>query len=237
MGLLDRIKPKVKRVAINRPDEVPAVVEGTSDTDQHDLEHVGVPQRKHASREQTAYWRRVPTINVLPSEKRQLPANLILRGMLAVGIGLLLLVAADGYLGWNDIKSRSAAAEIQSQTVKRQLAARQSEIEPLQSEINLLTSNLESAETTYRLATAEQADWFTAMSGLFSISVTGVDFISAAVDSRGAISFVGIATNSDAITSLPTELSQLAGIVDLQGIQWDAEVSPPVFTAEFRVNR
>jgi len=190
-----------------------------------------------ASRAQTRYWRRVPFVSVLPDEKNQLPANFLLRSGLVVAIVMLVLLAAARYLEWNDSEVRAEATEIRSQSVKRQLTARQNEIEPLKVQISLLSSELESAATTYRLATAGQTDWFAAMSRLFSISVSGVDFLSASVNSDGRVSLVGVATDPDAIASLPNQLSQLAGVVNLQEIQWDAEVSPPVFTAGFQVNR
>ena len=192
---------------------------------------------RKASLAQTRYWRRVPSINVLPDERNLLPANFLLRSGLVVAIVMLVLLSGARYLDWNDSEIRAEATEIRSQSVKRQLTVRQNEIEPLQSQISLLISEAKSAETTYELATTGQTDWFDAMSRLFSISVSGVDFLSAAVNYDGRVSLVGVATDPDAIASLPNQLSQLAGVVNLQGIQWDAEVSPPVFTAGFQVDR
>jgi len=100
-----------------------------------------------------------------------------------------------------------------------------------------LASELDSAQTTYTLATAANTDWFTAMNGLFAISVSGVEFLSVTADEDGKVTLVGIATSPDAISSLPIQLSQLAGIVNLLGIQWDAAVTPPAFTAKFQVDR
>lgn len=209
----------------------------TLDTHAEDDNQDRVHRGRKSFRAQIRYWRRVPTVNVLPDEKSLLPANFLLRSGLVVAIVMLVLLSGARYLDWNDSEVRADATEIRSQSVKRQLAARQNEIEPLQSQISLLRSELKSAETVYGLATAERTDWFTAMSRLFSISVSGVDFLSAEVNSAGRVSLVGVATDPDAIASLPNQLSQLAGVVNLQGIQWDADVSPPVFTAGFQVNR
>ena len=46
-----------------------------------------------------------------------------------------------------------------------------------------------------------------------------------------------VATDPDAVASLPNQLSQLAGFVNLQGIQWDDEASPPEFTAGFQLSQ
>jgi hypothetical protein len=192
---------------------------------------------KKASHKQTRYWRRVPEVNVLPGERKQLPANFLLRSVLVVSIGLLVLVTAARYLDLIDFEERKETSQILSQSVQRNLAARQDEIEPIQSEINVMALDLEAAETTYALATAGQTDWNTAIGGLFAISVSGVEFLSATAESEGRVALVGVAVNSDAIASLPSQLSQLAGTINLQGIQWDASVSPPAFTAEFQVAR
>lgn len=189
-----------------------------------------------SSRVQSRYWRRVPSISVLPNENNQIPVNFVLRSSLMVAIVVLVLLTGVRYVDWNDSEVRAEAAEARSQSVKRQLAVRQNEIEPLESQITLLSSKLESAETTYRLATAGQTDWFAAMNGLLSVSVSGVDFLSASVNPDGNVSLVGVATDPGAFASLPNQLSQLSGGIGLQGIQWDADVSPPVFTAGFQVN-
>ena len=221
----------------NLPSKILAGLEETYDLDEEQANRDRIPKSKRVSRAQLRNWRRVPYISVLPYEKMQLPANLLLRSGLVVAIGLLVLLTGARYLDWQDSEVRAEATEIRSGSVKRQLTARQNEIEPLQSQIRILNSDLESAATTYGLVTAGRADWFAAISKLFSISVSGVDFLSAAVDSGGKVSLVGVATSPDAIALLPNELSQLAGVVNLQGIQWDSEVSPPVFTANFQVIR
>jgi len=234
LGIWNEIRKKVGPVAENHP------IIGLTDPVEtyEEKENQGRAQRGwKASRAQTRYWRRVPSISVLPEEKNQLPANFLLRSGLVVAILMLVLLTAARYLDWNDSEVRVEATETRSQSVKRQLTARRNEIEPLESQISLLSSELESAETTYRLAIAGKTDWFAVMSRLFYISVSGVDLLSATVNSDGRVSLVGVANDPAAIASLPNQLSQLAGVVNLQGIQWDAEVSPPVFTAGFQVNR
>lgn len=192
---------------------------------------------RKASPARARHWRRVPFVSVLPEEKDLLPPNFLLRGGLLVAIVMLVLLSAARYLEWKDLEVRAEATEERSQSVKGQLTARQNEIEPLQSQIGLLIAEQESAETAYSLATSGQTDWFAAMSRLFSISVSGVDFISAEVKSNGKLSLVGVATDPDAVASLPNQLSQLAGFVNLQGIQWDDEASPPEFTAGFQLSQ
>lgn len=200
--------------------------------------YAGWAQRgKKASRAQARHWRRVPFVSVLPDQKDLLPANFLLRGTLLVAIVMLVLLSAARYIEWKDLEVRAEASEVRSQSVKRQLAARQNDIEPLQSQIGNLIAERTAAETTYNLATSGQKDWFSAMSGLFSISVSGVDFISAKVKSNGKVSLAGVATDPAAVTSLPNQLSQLAGFLNLQGIQWDADATPPEFTAGFQLNQ
>ena len=218
-------------------DKVLTRLEETYDTYEAEANRGRVRRGKRVSRAQSRYWRRVPSVSVLPYEKVQLPSNLLLRGGLIVAIVLLVLLTGARYLDWRDSEVRAEATDIRSDSVKRQLTARQNEIEPLQSQIRLLNSDNKSAETSYSLVTEGRADWFTAIDRLFSISVSGVDFLSAEIDSDGEVSLVGVATSPDAIALLPNQLSQLAGVVNLQGIQWDAEVSPPEFTAEFQVIR
>ncbi len=224
-------------MAENRPSEGSTSPTGTYQIYEDEEDGDRSRRGRNALRSQSRYWRCVPSVSVLPGEKRQLPANFLLRSGLVAAIELLVVLTAARYLDLNDFENRAETTQTLSQLVERQLSARRSEIEPLQTQINLLSLELESAETTYELATAGQADWFTAMSGLFGISVIGVDFLSAIVNSDGGIALVGVATSPDAIASLPTQLSQLAGTINLQGIQWDAAVSPPYFTADFQVNR
>ena len=233
----DRIRKKVGPVAENRPSQGPTGLEDSFDDIEEEVGRNRVRRGKIVTRTPVSYWRRVPSVGVLPRDKRRLPGNFLLRSVLVLAIGLLALLAGARYLDWTDFNDRAEVAETQSQSLNRQLTARQNEIEPLQAQINLLILELESAQTTYGLATVGQADWFTAMSGLFAVSVSGVDFISGTVDSDGKITLVGVATSPDAIASLPTQFSRLAGIIDLQGIRWDAAVSPPRFNAEFRVSR
>lgn len=237
LGVWNKIEKKVGPVANNLSVTGLTDLAETHVTLEEQINQDRAQRVRKTSRPQTRYWRRVPSISVLPTEKNQLPANFLLRGVMVVAIVMLVLLASARYLDWNDSEVLTQATETRSQSVKLQLTARQNEIEPLQSQISLLSSELESAETTYRLATEGQTDWFAAMSRLFSISVSGVDFLSAAVNSEGRVTLVGVATDPDAITSLPNQLSQLAGVVNLQGIQWDADVSPPVFTAGFQVSR
>ena len=204
----------------------------------NDVEEQDQAQRgRRASSAPFPHWRRVPSISVLPNEKNLLPANFLLRSGMVVAIVMLVLLTTARYLDWKDSEVRAGAVETRTQSVKRQLAVRQNEIEPLQSQISLLNSEIESEETIYRLATAGQTDWYTAMSRLFAIDVSGVEYLSAAVNSDGRVSLAGVATGPDAIASLPNQLSQLAGVVNLQGIQWDLEAEPPEFTAGFQVNR
>ena len=224
-------------MADNRSGVGPTGLEDTGDSNGRNGGRRRSRRGKKASGAQVRHWRLVPTVGVLPAESRRLPPNFLLRSLLVVAIGLLALLGGARYLDWNNFDDRALAAQTRTASVNRQLTTRQSEIEPLQTQINLLALELESAETIYQLATEGQADWFAAMSGLFDISVSGVEFLSGTIDSNGKIALVGVATDADAIASLPTQLSQLAGVVDLQGIQWDAEVSPPRFSAEFQVSR
>ncbi len=204
----------------------------------NDVEEQDQSQRgRKTSSEPPRHWRRVPSISVLPDEKNLLPANFLLRSGMVVAIVMVVLLTAASYLDWKDSEVRAGAVETRTQSVKRQLAVRQNEIEPLQSQISLLNAEIESEETIYRLATAGQTDWYAAMSRLFAIDVSGVEYLSAAVNSDGRVSLAGVATGPDAIASLPNQLSQLAGVVNLQGIQWDLEAEPPEFTAGFQVDR
>lgn len=220
-----------------RPVEGPAGLEETDESYEEELDWNQVRRGRHASRAPVRHWREVPVVSVLPSQRKQLRFDFLMRGILVITIGLIGLFAISRYSDWTDADDRAEAVEARSRSVNRQLATRQEEIEPLQAQITLLTSELESAEKAYALATADRPDWFTVMDGLFAISVSGVDFVSAAANSQGKIVLVGIATSTDAIASLPIQLSRSSSRVTLQGIQWDAGVSPPVFTAEFQINR
>ena len=191
----------------------------------------------YASSEQPGSWRRVPYVNLLPDSRRPLPVNLIMRTGLALVIGLLVFMTINGYLDWKAIDANAESTRFDTESVKRRLDARRSEIQPLQAQISNLTYDLESAESTYQLATAGQADWFTTIRGLFSFSDGGVDLLSAEVKANGTVLLSGAASNTEVIASLPSQLSALSGVLDLKGIEWDLQVLPPIFTAEFQVSR
>ena len=182
-------------------------------------------------------WRRVPAINVLPSQRKPLPANLATRVLLSFAIVLMSLLAFNSYSDWKSIGEEATASGGQLQSIQRQLSVRRGEIEPLQIEANRLKLELESAELTYGLATASQTDWHRALNALFETQVSGVEFRSASVNPNGRLALIGVATSGDAIASLPSELSLLSDVLELQGIVWEATMSPPTFTAEFAVLR
>ena len=210
---------------------------GIYETYKDELDRNTTPVSGYAPNEQAGSWRRVPYVNLLPDSRRPLPVKLIIRTGLAVVIGLLVLMTINGYLDWKAIEANAESTRFDTESVNRRLSARQSEIQPLQAQIGNLTSDLESAESTYQMATAGQADWFTTISGLFSFSDGGVDLLSAEVEADGTVLLTGAASNTDVIAFLPNQLSALEGVLDLKGIEWDLAVSPPIFTAELQVSR
>ena len=133
-----RVGPVSENIPINGLTDPAEAQDAYEDGDGQDRAHRG----GKSSRAQTRYWRRVPSVSVLPDERNQIPSSLMLRGGLVVAIVLLVFLTAARYLDWNDSEILAEAAEIRSQSVTHQLAVRQNEIEPLESQITLLSSEL-----------------------------------------------------------------------------------------------
>jgi len=104
-------------VAENQPNDYPVELEDTYE-DEANQNRDKSRKSRNASREQTRYWRRVPSVNVLPGEKKQLPANFLMRSVLVVAIGLLVLVSVARYLDWHDFEKRAETSLVLSQSVQ-----------------------------------------------------------------------------------------------------------------------
>ena len=75
------------------------------------------------------------------------------------------------------------------------------------------------------------------MVALFSAEGAGTTFLSVTIRPDGEVSLEGVANESDALKTLPSQLNQISNVLDFQSIRWTPGSVPPAFSAVFKVRR
>ena len=182
------------------------------------------------------YWRLVPKVNVLSSQRRIPQRGLILRGLLVVIIllGLFLL--------WNqrstraDVDERLVAKSSELRRLQRELTSKRQGVDTLQARITELKSQQDSSEQVFRLITASHIDWYGALTSLFEAQTSGVTFGSVTAEPGGQVFLGGEATEEGSMSRLPSQLATIETL-DFQSIRWEPGSDPPAFSATFRVRQ
>lgn len=184
------------------------------------------------------HWRRVPRINILPSQRRTPGKTLMVRGLLV----LILLVAA--FQAYERYRDKAAAAhgietaKARLQATQREVTAVQQELEPLRTQINQLQQQREArkqANQAYQGVTSSLDRWHSGLATLFGPEAPGVRFESVTTQAGGEVVLKGVVTEQEAVAKLQTQFRDTASTLDLQSIEWKAGGAAFTFTATFKV--
>ena len=184
------------------------------------------------------YWRQVPKINVLQTRRGVPQRTLIFRGLivLIVLVGAFLIFTQRSTKADIDALVLEKTAEIQ--TLQTQLNRQRQGITQLQVQINDLNAQREDINLAIQTIASNNIDWFTALDALFSAQTSGVTFDSATAETaRAGLLVGGLAQDEGFKASLPTQFSNISQELDFQSIVWTEDISPPAFTAAFKVNQ
>ena len=181
------------------------------------------------------HWRRVPKVDILPSSRTIPPTVLILRALFLV----ILLGEAFLIQGWyrervDDIRVAEETTP-QLQSAELQLSDQQQVVDALRNKLSTLQNRRSSREGELQAVAAGHIDWSVVLVTLFEAEDVGTMFLSVLGDPDGEVTLEGIATGPVAKRTLPTQLTGVSDVLDLQSIVWEPRGDPPAFTAIFRV--
>lgn len=183
------------------------------------------------------HWRRVPKVNILPSRRATSPTVSILRAIFLV----VLLGEAFFIQGWyrEQVDTVKVAEETtpQLQAAELQLSDQQQAVDVLRNELSQLQIRRSSREEEFQAVAVGHIDWSVVLSTLFEAEAVGARFLSVFGDPDGEVTLEGIATGPVTKRTLPTQLTGVSEVLDLQSIRWEQGSDPPAFTAIFRVRR
>ena len=183
------------------------------------------------------HWRRVPKVDILPSRRATSPTVSILRAIFLV----VLLGEAFFIQNWyrKRVDTVSVAEETtpQLQAAELQLTDQIQAVDVLRNQLFQLQTQRVSREEEFQAVAADHVDWSVVLSTLFEAEAVGARFLSVLGDPDGEVTLEGIATGPVAMRTLPTQLTGVSDVLDLQSIRWELERDPPAFTAIFRVRR
>jgi len=182
------------------------------------------------------YWRLVPKVNVLSSQRRIPQRSLILRGLLVVMILLGLFLLVNQRSTRAEVDERLVAKTGELRTLQRELTSKQQRVDVLRTRITELKVQQASSEQAFRLITLSNIDWYAALTSLFEAQTVGVIFGSVTIEPGGRLLLGGAATEERSMSSLPSQLATIETL-DFQSIRWEPGSDPPAFSATFRVRQ
>lgn len=182
-------------------------------------------------------WRNVPKINLLPAKRATAPATSHLRLVLLV----ILLVEAFFIQQWyrevassqqqiDETKASVESAELQLADERKATATLRTQLSQLQAQRTL-------REEEFNAVTGGRIDWHVVLAVLFNAETAGSRFLSVTTTPEGEVTVQGVATAPEALRTLPSQLSGVQNVLNLQSIKWQPGSNPPTFTAVFRVRR
>lgn len=182
-------------------------------------------------------WRRVPKLDILPS-RRSTSSNVArLRAV------LLLILLVQGYFvqDWlreeTDTRLSIESVSGELRAAERQLADKQATDNAIRTQISQLIAKRLKLETELQEIAGEQIEWDEVMFALFSAESTGTTFLSVTIRPDGIVNLEGVANQADAITTLPSQLSQISDVLEFQNFRIVPGSVPPAFSVEFKVRR
>ena len=82
-----------------------------------------------------------------------------------------------------------------------------------------------------------QFKWDEVMFALFSVESPGTNFLSVSLRPDGIVNLEGVANDANAITTLPSQLSQISDVLEFQNFRTTPGSVPPAFSVEFKVRQ
>ena len=182
-------------------------------------------------------WRHVPKINILVSQR----TSAISASQLRLALLLILLVEGFFIQGWYRGQTE-AVQEVDSKTVQfqaleRNLAGQQQKLDALRTQISQLKVQRTTKLQEFQAITGDKIDWNAVFTRLLSAEASGARFLSVVAQPSGELILEGIAISPEATRTLPSQLTSVSDVLELQSIRWVQETDPPSFTAIFRVRR
>ncbi len=180
-------------------------------------------------------WRRVPKLNILPS-RRSTSSNVAqLRAV------LLVVLLVQGYFVQDWLREETASRlSIESvsgelRAAERQLAEKQGALSAIRTQISQLQAQSVNRQRELQEVSGGQINWDEVMIALFSAESAGTTFLSVTIRPDGIVNLEGVANDAGAITTLPSQLSQIADILEFQNFRTTPGSVPAAFSVEFKV--
>ena len=182
-------------------------------------------------------WRQVPKINILVPQR----TGLISASQLRLALLLILLVEGFFIQGWYRGQTE-AVQEIDStktelQALESDLGGRQKGLDALRAQISQLKVQRTNKLKEFQEITGDNIDWDAVFVRLLSAEASGARYLSVIAEPSGDLTLEGIALGPEAASTLPSQLTSVSDVLELQSIRWDQGNDPPSFTAMFRVRR
>lgn len=182
-------------------------------------------------------WRKVPKLDILPSRRSTSSSVVQLRAV------LLLVLLLQGYFVQDWLREeQSSRLLIESvsgelRDAERQLEDKQGAENAIRSKIRELQNIGVNQQRELQEVSGGQINWDVVMVALFSAESAGTTFLSVTIRPDGQVNLDGVANDAAAIKTLPSQLTQIADVLDLQSIRWTPGSVPPAFSAVFKVRR
>ena len=182
-------------------------------------------------------WRRVPKINILPSNRATAPSTSQIRLVLLV----VLLVEAFFIQQWyrevgnSFLQIEDTTGQLES--VELQLADELQAVDKLRTQVSQLEAQRKVREDEFREVTGGQIDWHGVLGVLFAAETQGTRFRSVVTSPSGEVTVEGFATGPDALKTLPNQIASVADVLTLQSVETEPGSDPPTFIAVFQVRQ
>ena len=165
------------------------------------------------------HWRRVPKVDILPSRRATSHTVSILRAIFLVVLLGEAFFIQSWYRELLDTVSVAEETTPQLQASELQLADQIQALDALRNELSQLQNRRISREEEFQAIAAGHVDWSVVLSTLFKAEAVGARFLSVFGDPDGEVTLEGIATGPVAMRILPTQLTGVSDVLDLQSIR------------------
>lgn len=180
----------------------------------------------------SAYWRRVPMIDMTPRQPSPWTTARVLRGGAVALLLIELLLLGHSALSWQNASAQQPTLTHELKNVQQTRSENQSALDQLQHQ--LATLQKQKASQTVN---ASDPAWATSLSGLFAMQTPGIRLRSAFNDPKQPdnLTVQGDAAGLDAIAQFQKDIRARSQFFTLEAIQWNAGDQGLQFTATLRI--
>ena len=182
-------------------------------------------------------WRKVPKVNLLSAQRSTSPTISQARVILLVVLLVEAFFIQDWYRERAGLVQEFEGIEARFGVAKRQLAERRQSVDNIRTQLTQLQNSRSSLEQEYQAVTGGHVEWNSVFTALFNTEAPGTKFLSVIANPEGEVVLEGIALAPDVPKTLPTQLTGMSEVLELQSIRWTPGSDPPAYTAVFRVRR